>query len=98
MTIKTMMGEKMDFDIVQDEKGRLIRIKENFLYAMSQAAKGLDDDECYGACVAAEQAFDDLIAAEWQELCSQDGVHDDLPKSIYLKRWLHECRQKDGEA
>jgi hypothetical protein len=94
MSITTMSGEKREDDAIRDDKDRLIGIKDDFLEAMHRAILLRYPDNVYNDCVGAEQAFEELLLPEWNRLCEEDKSYDDLPRSVHLKRWLHECKTK----
>lgn len=95
MTIKTMSGDKREPDQIEDDKNRLRSLKTDFIQVMLAAVKYRTDEEAYDNCVAAEQAFEDLISDDWLHLCDEDHDYEHLPRSLHLRKWEHECKEKD---
>lgn len=93
MTITTMYGQKRDDDQVADDKQRCIRAKEAFLQAMEYALLIHQSANAVDSLICSEEHFNDMLSPEWEKLCEEDGIYDDLPQSNQIKAWIAQQRK-----
>lgn len=87
------MTYKPTEDQIQDDKNRLIGIKQDFIYAMEQVTRYVSTQSMIDSLIASEEHFNDAIQGEWNTLCQQDGDYDDLPNSVHLKKWINDQKK-----
>jgi hypothetical protein len=83
---------RRDEDAILDDVNYLVRLKEAFLTALDDAAAKVSKEAAEDNYIGAEEAFDEMVFAEWRKLAGELGYEPDYPMSPRMKAWKLQSR------